>query len=98
MNQVRVMLEQEKLQGRLSRLKNASEGLFYPSDVDEPFTVFNWKVRDEPPLEKERVREILQLSAHDPIQVKKLDDLFGRLTTPQEWHTDEDLDVVEQFQ
>ena len=92
------MFDEEKVQVLLSKLETASDNLLYPSDSDEPFEGFFWDTDEEAPLSEARVLALLELPTDTPIRQKKLDDFFRVVTTPQEWHNEEDLDTVEKFQ
>ncbi len=92
------MIEEEKLQTTLDKLTAAAEELLFPSESDEPFEAFSWDLPTKEILNNTQILEYLQLPKETEISQKTLDNFFRNVTTPQEWHSDEDLDIVEKFQ
>lgn len=92
------MIEEEKLQNTLDKLTAATDELLFPSESDEPFEAFSWDLPTTEELNNAQILDFLQLPKETEISQKTLDNFFRVVTTPQEWHSDEDLDVVEKFQ
>ena len=92
------MIEEEKLQTTLDKFTAAADELLFPSESDEPFEAFSWDLPTKDELTTTQILEYLQLPKETQISQKTLDNFFRVATTPQEWHSDEDLDVVEKFQ
>ena len=92
------MIEEEKLQTTLDKFTAASDELLFPSESDEPFEAFSWNLPTKEALNNAQILEYLQIPADTQITQKTLDNFFRVVTTPQEWHSDEDLDIVEKFQ
>jgi hypothetical protein len=79
----------------IKALKEASEGLLYQSETDEPFTTFKWKADGE--LTKEKVLKRTRKGAKTPVEEVSLDDFFADLTAEQDWHGEEEKAAVEQY-
>src|SRR6266705_1307173 len=77
-------------------LTKASKGLLYPSESDEPFTVFTWK-KAEGELTGEQLLKRAHLTASSPVQEVALQDFFKDLTTAQDWHGDEEKAAVANY-
>ncbi len=92
------MIDEEKLQTTLDKLATTADELLFPSESDEPFEPFSWDLPTENELTFAQVLVFLELPEETQISQKTLDEFFRVVTTPQEWHSDEDLDVVEKFQ
>ncbi len=82
----------------IQALRQAAEGLLFPSERDAPLTTFFWP--DEPPgkLTPERVAELAQLPADAKIKNVKLETFFRHATKEEEWHNDEEKAEVRRFQ
>ena len=92
------MIEEEKLQTTLDKLTAAADELLFSSESDEPFEAFSWDLPTKEALNNAQILEYLQLPVETQITQKTLDNFFRNVTTPQEWHSEEDLDIVEKFQ
>jgi len=68
----------------IKALKDASEGLLYQSESDEPFTVFKWKGEGE--LTKEAVLKRARKPASASVEELSLEEFFKDLTAAQDWH------------
>ncbi len=79
----------------MQALKDASEGLLYQSETDEPFTVFKWKADGE--LTKDKVLKRARKAAKTPVEEVSLEDFFQELTKEEDWHGDEEKAAVEQY-
>lgn len=91
--------EEDKAAEVALRLDAISANLLYPSETDEPFEGFYWLIeKEEGPLTKEDVREILALPDEVPVEERRFDAFFYPVAVPQDWHTEEELDLVDQFQ
>lgn len=80
----------------IAALENASQGLLYQSESDEPFETFIWK-KAEGELNAAAVLKRAKKPAKAPVQVLTLADFFKDLTTPQDWHGDEEKAIVAQY-
>lgn len=92
------MIEEEKLQIILDKMTAAADELLFPSESDEPFEAFSWDLPTENPLNPAQILAYLELPPDTEVTQKTLDNFFRVATTPQEWHSEEDLDIVEKFQ
>ncbi len=63
----------------LTALQNASQGLLYPSDSDEPFTAFTWGTAAGA-LDAETVRRLAGANARAPVRERTLAEFFTNLT------------------
>lgn len=78
------------------QLKQASEGLLFPSETDAPFEVINWQVQGELTPTK-----LLQLTEHPPdapVEMLAVDDFFAIATQEEDWHDEEERETVKGFQ
>jgi len=78
------------------QLKQASNGLLFLSESDAPFEVIHW-----PAQEKLTQALLLQLTNHPPdalVEVASVDDLFAIATQQEDWHDQEEREMVQRFQ
>lgn len=78
-----------------AKLKDASSGLFMPSESDYPFEPFVWSGAQETSAEK-----ILELTNHPrntPVETVDLSYLFRNLAQEQEWHDDQQKENVGKY-
>ncbi len=80
----------------LKALADASAGLTYQSESDEPFEPFTWG-KAEGELDAAVVRKRLKKGAKTPVEEITPDEFFEPLTTGEDWHGDEEKAIVEQF-
>jgi hypothetical protein len=73
----------------VEKLREASQGLLYPSETDAPFEPFEWPGEEGKP-DKARVLELAGLPASTPTKAKSLDAFFRDVTEEQDWHDDEE--------
>lgn len=93
------MIEEEKALDLVMQLDAISANLYYPSESDEPFKGFYWLLdKAEGPLQADEVRQTLGLDADTNIEERKFDTFFYPVSVPQDWHTEEDLDIIDKFQ
>lgn len=80
----------------LNALREATQGLLYMSESDEPFAVVHWK-GDGKSLDS---KKLLALSGHKPgapVQAVLLDDFFKDLTTERDWYGKEEKEDVQRY-
>jgi len=77
-------------------LEKASQGLLYQSESDEPFESFVWK-KAEGELNAAAVLRRAKKPAKSPVQALAPADFFKDLTTPQDWHGDEEKAIVAKY-
>jgi hypothetical protein len=80
----------------LAALKEASNGLLYQSESDEPFTPFMWK-KAEGALTPDVVLKRARKGTGTPVQVVSLQDFFKNLTADQDWYGDEEKATTERY-
>jgi hypothetical protein len=68
---------------KLNILKAASEGLLYPSESDEPFTIFCWP-RETGQTAREAVRAHMGAQQGNPVESVPVDGFFAALTGSDE--------------
>jgi hypothetical protein len=91
--------EEDKAAEIALRLDAIAANLLYPSETDEPFEGFYWLIeKTEGALTKEEVRAILDLPDDVPIEERRFDAFFYPVAVPQDWHSEEELELVNQFQ
>jgi hypothetical protein len=77
-------------------LQEATQGLLYMSESDEPFEVVYWKGEGKPLDPK----KLLKLSGHkpsSPVRVLSVDEFFGDLTQEKDWYGKEEKADVERY-
>jgi hypothetical protein len=79
-----------------TQLKQASEGLLFLSETDAPFEVIHWPAQGEltPP-------KLLQLTEHSPddsVELVSVNDFFAMATQAEDWHDEEEREIVQRFQ
>ena len=78
------------------QLQKASEGLLFLSETDAPFAVITWPTQGELNQVK-----LLQLTNHPPdapVKVVTVDDFFAIATLEEDWHDEEEREIVKRFQ
>jgi hypothetical protein len=78
------------------QLKATSEGLFWTSESEYPFEVFLWEGAAR--LTHEEVIQKTGHSPESPIETISVDDFFSVATTSEDWHGDEEKEIVAKFQ
>jgi hypothetical protein len=79
-----------------TQLKQASKGLLFLSETDAPFEVINWQTQGELTPAK-----LLQLTNHPPdapVKVVSVDEFFAIATQEEDWHDEEEREMVQRFQ
>jgi len=79
-----------------TQLKQASNGLLFLSETDAPFEVIHWPAQGELTPVK-----LLQLTNHPPdapVKVVSVDDFFAIATQEEDWHDQEEREMVQRFQ
>jgi hypothetical protein len=79
-----------------TQLKQASNGLLCLSESDAPFEVIHWPTQGELTPAK-----LLQLTNHPPdapLKMLAVDDFFARATQEEDWHDQEEREMVQRFQ
>jgi hypothetical protein len=77
-------------------LKQASQGLLFPSETDAPFEAFEWPGEQGKP-DKARVQQLAGVAAGAPVKGKSLDGFFAEATEEQDWHDEEEKEQVQRF-
>jgi hypothetical protein len=80
----------------IQALRNASQGLLFPSETDAPLEVFEWPGEQGKP-DKARVLELARLPANTPVKTKSVDAFFKEATKEESWHDDEEKATVQKF-
>lgn len=70
-------------------LREATRGLLYPSETDEPFDVVTWPGNGQP-VEAKTLLARAGEKPGTPVTVATLDDFFGDLITDQDWFGEEE--------
>jgi len=79
----------------LDALLQAADGLLMTSESDYPFTAFRWPEPD--PLTPAALLAHLGLPPDTPVEERAFSTFFARLTTAQDWHSDDDRVNVARF-
>jgi Nuclease A inhibitor-like protein len=77
------------------QLKGASEGLLWMSESEYPFEVFLWEG-----AALLTHNEVIQKTGHSsdtPIETVTVDNFFSVATTSEDWHGDEEKEMVAKF-
>jgi hypothetical protein len=78
-------------------LKQASEGLLFPSESDYPFAYFEWDFPADQPLTEQTVRKQIQTKEETPVKVLTLDGFFKNVTAVKDWYGEEELAQTQKF-
>lgn len=81
----------------LSVLKEAAQGLLFPSETDAPLLPFFWPDADTSPLTSDRVRALGGVAEGAPLKSVSLAAFFRPATKAEEWHDAEEAGEVERF-
>ncbi len=79
-----------------NQLKQATEGFLFLSESDAPFEVVRWPAQGQLTPAK-----LLQLTNHPPdapVEVASVDEFFAIATQPEDWHDEEEREIVQRFQ
>ncbi len=79
-----------------AKLKDASNGLFMPSESEYPFEPFIWSGFKEP-LTPEKILELTNHPQNSPVEIVDLPYLFRNLAQEQEWHDDQQKENVGKY-
>lgn len=79
----------------VDQLKLASEGLLFMSESEYPFEVFLWSATA--PATPEKVLQQTNHPQDTPLEVVEVDDFFRVATTEEDWHGDEEKEMVVKF-
>ena len=77
------------------KLKQASDGLLMISESEYPFEAFSWSAAA--PVTPEKVLQKTNHPQDAPLQVVTVDDFFKVATTEEDWHGDEEKEIVAKF-
>lgn len=80
----------------LNALKEATKGLLYMSESDEPFHTFTWK-GGAGSLTTEKVLELSKHKPGTPVEEMPLDEFFKDLTEDQDWHETGEKATVQKY-
>lgn len=78
-------------------LKQAAEGLIFPSESEFPFTYFEWTDYQGKRLNAGTVLKLLGFPPDTPIEKTSLDQLFKPVTEVQDWYGEEENERVRKF-
>lgn len=79
-------------------LKQAAEGLLFPSETDAPLEPFFWPQENNSPLNADMVTSLAGVAADIPIKSTKLATFFRPATKAEEWHNEEERAQAARFQ
>lgn len=82
----------------LAQLQYLSSGLLYISESDAPFETFLWQSITEESLTPELVRQLANYPPQTPVEVISADQFFALALRQEEWHDEEDTQVVKRYQ
>ncbi|MCC5667790.1 nuclease A inhibitor family protein [Nostoc sp. CHAB 5784] len=80
----------------LDQLRTAANGLLMMSESEYPLEAFLWSAT--PPATPEKVAQQTNHPEDTPIKIVGVDDFFKVVTTPEEWHGEEEKATVNKFQ
>lgn len=78
-------------------VRQAAEGLTYPSETDAPFETVLWPEITIKELLPERLLALLKLPENTPVETVSVEEFFARSTQAEEWHNEEEAAEVERF-
>jgi hypothetical protein len=76
-------------------LREATHGLLYRSETDEPFEPVSWP--DQGELTAAKVRALGEHPPDAKVRETSLDQFFETLTTDQHWHSPAEKEAVQQY-
>ena len=79
----------------VTRLEEATAGLLFPSESDEPLHVFVW--RDAAPFSPQALLAHAGCDPTTPIRTTDPDRFFRPVTTPRAWHGEEEQARMRRF-
>ncbi len=83
----------------LEKLKQASNNLLFPSESEYPFDVFLWTfTADKPEINPELIIKTLKKPSETSIEIIDIDPFFEVATTEQDWHGQEEKEIVKKYQ
>ena len=82
----------------LGTLREAAEGLLFPSETDAPLVPFFWADADAVPLTSERLLALAQVPVGTPVKSVSLATFFRPATKEEDWHNAEEQAEVKRFQ
>jgi len=82
----------------IETLRQASDGLLFPSETDAPFEPFFWPADSPVPLTSPDIVRLCGAPAGTPVKKVKLDTFFRDATTEEDWHNVAERAEVAQFQ
>ncbi len=82
----------------IETLKQAADGLLFPSETDAPLVPFFWPREDSSKLTPETLASLAGVAADTPIKSTKLATFFRPATKAEEWHNEEESAQVARFQ
>ncbi|PHJ59040.1 nuclease [Nostoc linckia z18] len=80
----------------LEQLKRASDGLLFMSESEYPFEVFLWE--DAAPVTPQKIVQQINHPQDTPVEIVGVDDFFQVATTEEDWHGEEEKEIVNKFQ
>lgn len=84
-------------QETLQILRQASEGLLFPSETDAPFEVFFWDDEKAAELTPDTIAALAGASSGTPVKTAKLETFFRPAVKEEDWHNEEEKAEVERF-
>jgi hypothetical protein len=88
----------ENAEDWVGQISTAVQGLSWMSETDAPFDVQCWTEIVPDGLTPEAVLTHAQLPPDTPIEAISLDNFLAPAIQPQPWHSEEEVQSVEQFQ
>lgn len=79
-----------------AELKQASEGLLILSESDAPFEVVRWPAQGQ--LTPAKLLQLTEHPADAPVEVVNVDEFFAIATQAEDWHDEEEREIVQRFQ
>ncbi len=81
----------------IETLKQAADGLLFPSETDAPLEPFFWPHENNSKLTPETLASLADVAADAPIKSVKLETFFRPATKAEEWHNEEERAQVARF-
>jgi hypothetical protein len=81
----------------IETLKQAADGLLFPSETDAPLEPFFWPYDDRSTLNAEVVASLAGVGADTTIKSTRLETFFRPATKEEEWHNEEEKAQAARF-
>ena len=79
-----------------TQLQQASKGFLFLSETDAPFEVISCQTQRE--LTPAKLLQLMNHPPDAPVEVVSVDEFFAHATQEEDWHDEEEREMVQRFQ